>query len=166
MEKTTLLYLGRRDPRLVTVRCGGTLKDPDHRLMAKWAPDCADHVLHLFERVRSGDDRPRRAVEKARAWACGEIEMMEARRAAVAAHAAAREADGAAREAARAAGHELGAAYYAIRAVRAAADPKDQDEAGRAECLWQRDQLPAEVRDLIIDDERIRNRKCWSLFYS
>lgn len=167
-------YKGSRDPRLVTVRRGGALEDADHHLLALWAADCAQHVLHLFEEAQPGDDRPRRAIEQARAWARGEITMTQARTAAFAAHAAAREASGPAREAARAAGHavavahmadhELGAAAYAIRAVRAAAQPDQRDDAGRAECLWQRAQLPAEIRELVLDDQRLRNKKCWSLF--
>ena len=119
-----------RDPRLVTVRRGGSLQDDDHHLLAVWAADCAQHVLHHFEQARPGDDRPRRAIDLGRAWARGEIKMTQARNAAFAAHAAAREVTGAAREAARAAGqaaavghvaaHELGAAAYAIRAAWAA----------------------------------------------
>jgi hypothetical protein len=62
------------------------------------------------------------------------------------------------------AAHELGAAAYAIKAVRAAA-PKDQrDEAGRLECQWQRAQLPDGIRDLVLDDQRLRNEICWSVF--
>ena len=165
---------GHRDPRLVTVRRGGTLEDADHRLLAVWAAACAEHVLHFFEQACPGDDRPRRAVQQACAWARGGITMTQARTAAFAAHRAAREASGAAKEAARAAGHavavahmadhELGAAAYAIRAVRAAADPNGRDDMGRAECGWQRAQLPAGIRDLVLDDERRRNGKCWSLF--
>jgi hypothetical protein len=169
-----MYYKGRRDPRFVTVRRGGSLKDGDHQLLAVWAAACAEHVLHFFEQAHPGDERPRQAIEQARAWVRGEITMTQARTAAFAAHRAAREASGAAREAARAAGHavavahmadhELGAAAYAIRAVRAAADPNDRDDAGRAECQWQRAQLAAEIRDLVLDDERLRNKKCWSLF--
>jgi hypothetical protein len=163
-----------RDPRLVTVRRGGTLQDADHALLAIWAADCAQHVLHFFEQAQPGDDRPRRAIEQARAWAKGEIKMTQAREAAFAAHAAAREVSGAAKEAARAAGHavavahvashELGGAAYAIRAVRAAASEELRDEAGRLECQWQRAQLPEAIRELVLDDERLRNEKCWSLF--
>lgn len=163
-----------RDPRLVTERRGGTLTDANHRLLATWAATCAEHVLHLFEQACPGDMRPRRAIEQARAWARGHITMTQAREAAVAAHAAARGTSGAAKEAARAAGHaaavahmadhELGAAAYAIRAVREAAGPGAYDDAGRAECLWQRDQLPGEIRDLVLDDERLRNSRCWCLF--
>ncbi|HSK48268.1 MAG TPA: hypothetical protein VLA05_09740, partial [Coriobacteriia bacterium] len=55
-----------RDPRFITVRRGGTLQDPDHRLLAKWAADCAEHVLPLFETVQPADARPRIAIEEAR----------------------------------------------------------------------------------------------------
>jgi hypothetical protein len=167
-------YAGRRDPRFVTVRRGGTLTDSDHHLLALWSALCAERVLPLFEAERPGDDRPRRAIEQARAWARGEITMTQAREAAYSAHDAAREASGAAKEAARAAGHavatahmadhELGGAAYAIRAVRAAAPPDTRDEAGRAECAWQRGQLPQEIRELVLDDQRLRNKKLWSLF--
>jgi hypothetical protein len=62
------------------------------------------------------------------------------------------------------AAHELGAAAYAIRAARAAAPKDERDEAGRLECRWQRAQLPDEIRDLVLDDQRLRNEVCWSLF--
>jgi hypothetical protein len=167
-------YNGRRDPRFVTVRRGGTLEDAQHRLLAAWAADCAEHVLGYFSSQHPDDDRPRRAIEQARAWARGEISMMQAREAAYAAHAAARAASGAASEAARAAGHavatahmadhELGAAVYAIRAVRAATPAERADEAGRIECQWQRRRLPEAIRALVLSDEELRNHKLWSLF--
>ena len=80
-----VIFSENRDPRLVTVRRGGTLQDADHRLLAVWAADCAQHVLHLFEQAQPSDDRPRRAIEQARAWARGEITMTQARTAAGAA---------------------------------------------------------------------------------
>ena len=163
-----------RDPRFITVRRGGTLQDFDHRLLAGWAADCAEHVLHMFESVRPGDARPRRAIELARAWVRGEVTMSQARTAAGHAQAAARELSGAARHAAFAAGqaaavahvaaHELGAAAYAIKAVRAAAPAGEEENAGRVECQWQREQLPGAVRDLVLDDQRLRNDICWSVF--
>ena len=129
--KNQIIFASKRDPRLVTLRRGGTLADADHRQLALWAAICAERVLPLFEQARPGDVRPRQAIEQARAWTRGEITMTQARGAAFAAHAAAREASGAAKEAARSAGHavavahmadhELGAAAYAIRAVSAAA---------------------------------------------
>ena len=162
-----------RDPRFITVRRGGSLEERDHRLLAAWAGDCAEHVLHFFEHARPGDDRPRRAIELGRAWARGEVTWWEARTAAGHANAAARDLRGAARHAAYAAGqaaavghvaaHELGAAAYAIRAVRAAAEA-DGENAGRQECEWQRAQLPDEIRELVLDDQRLRNELCWFVF--
>jgi hypothetical protein len=163
-----------RDPRFVTIRRGGTLTDDDHRLLALWAASCAEHVLGLFESARPDDLRPRRAIEQARAWVRGEVKMMATR--AVGGHAmgAARDLHGAPRFAAYAAGqaavvahvaaHELGAAAYAIKAARAAAPEDASEAAGRRECRWQRDQLPAEIRDLVLDDQRLRNDICWSVF--
>ncbi len=100
--------------------------------------------------------------------------MTEARTAAGHAMAAARDLRGAARHAAYAAGqagvvahvaaHDLGAAAYAIKAARAAASPDEAVAAGRRECQWQRDQLPAAVRELVLDDQRRRNHLCWSVF--
>ena len=163
-----------RDPRFVTIRRGGTLTDADHHLLALWAASCAEHVLPLFEAARPQDLRPRHAVEQARAWARREITMTEARTAGGHAMAAARDLRGAARHAAYAAGqaavvahvaaHELGAAAYAIKAVRAAAPPAGAEEAGRVECRWQRDQLPEAIRELVLDDQRLRNALCWSVF--
>ena len=163
-----------RDPRLVTVRRGGSLKDDDHRLLAVWAADCAQHVLHHFEQARPGDDRPRRAIEMGRAWARGEVTMTEARSAGGHANAAARELSGAPRHAAYAAGqagavahvaaHELGAAAYAIKAAQAASPEDARDEAGLRECRWQRAQLPTAIRELVLDDQRLRNELCWFVF--
>jgi hypothetical protein len=86
---------------------------------------------------------------------------------------AARDLRGAARHAAYAAGqagavahvaaHELGAAAYAIKAARAAAEGQSE-AAGRLECQWQRDQLPEAIRELVLDDQRLRNDICWSVF--
>ena len=163
-----------RDPRFITVRRGGTLQDPDHRLLAEWAADCAEHVLPLFEAVQPADARPRQAIEQARAWVQGEITMSQARTAAGHAQAAARDLSGAARHAAYAAGqaaavahvaaHELGAAAYAIKAVRSAAPDGERERAGRQECQWQRERLPDAIRDLVLDDQRLRNGICWSAF--
>ena len=162
-----------RDPRFITIRRGGTLTDSDHRLLALWAAACAEHVLHFFESAQPGDPRPRRTIESTRAWARGEITMSQAR-AAAGANTSARELSGAARYAAYAAGqavavthvaaHELGAAAYAIKAVRAAALDGESERAGRLECRWQRDQLPEAIRELVLDDQRLRNHICWSVF--
>ena len=100
--------------------------------------------------------------------------MMQARAVGGHANGAARDLVGAARYAAYAAGqagavahvaaHELGAAAYAIKAVRAAANKGDGDIAGRRECDWQRQRLPEEIRELVLDDQRLRNDICWFVF--
>lgn len=163
-----------RDLRFVTIRRGGTLTDAHHRLLALWAAACAEHVLGLFESARPEDPRPREAIEHARAWVRGEVKMMQARAAGGHAMGAARDLRGAPRHAAYAAGqaavvahvaaHELGAAAYAIKAARAAALQGESEAAGRVECQWQRDQLPEGIRELVLDDQRLRNGICWSVF--
>jgi hypothetical protein len=100
--------------------------------------------------------------------------MTEARAAGGHANAAARDLRGAARFAAYAAAqaalvahvaaHELGAAAYAIKAVRAAAPDGEGEIAGQVECRWQRDQLPVAIRELVLDDQRLRNEICWFAF--
>ena len=145
-----------RDPSLVTIARGGTLGVADHRLLALWAADCAAHVLHLFADEHPEDPRPARAIAAARGWASGEIRAGDARQAAVDAHAAARDAAGAARDAARAAGHaaavahmadhELGAAYYALRATRESGGDVD------VERRWQLAALPEAIVDLVRED--------------
>ena len=163
-----------RDPRLITIRRGGTLTDADHVLLAQWAASCAEHVLALFEDHRPGDVRPREAIAATRDWAAGRLPMMQAR--AVGGHAmgAARDLTGAARFAAYAAGqaacvghfaeHDLGAAAYAVKAAVAAVPPGEGESARLDENAWQRAQLPAAVRELVLEDQRRRNDICWSVF--
>lgn len=166
-----------RDKRFITIRRGGTLLDEDHHLLAIWAAQCAQHVLHYFEEVRPDDDRPRRAIEATHAWVNGEMKMKQARMVAGESNDAAREVkevSSAAKLAALSAGqaavvahvaaHELGAAAYAIRAVMAASPEDEQEMARRRECQWQRERLPERIRDLVLDDQRLRNDICWLVF--
>ena len=163
-----------RDPRLITQRRGGSLTDDDHRMLAEWAVTCAEHVLHLYDREASQDERPREALDIARAWIRGDATMKTAHQAAFAANAAGRGLTDAARFAALSAGqavavahvaaHDLGAAAYAIRAARAASTPELAEAAGRRERDWQREQLPPQVRALVLDDQRLRNDICWFVF--
>ncbi|GAB4043942.1 hypothetical protein GCM10028774_61480 [Spirosoma jeollabukense] len=130
--------------------------------------------MHLFEQANADDKRPRQAIELTRAWVNGEIPMKQAHKAAFAANAAAKGMSDAAKFAALAAGqavavahvaaHELGAAAYAIRAVRESVDENEQDKLGLKECRWQRDQLPDAIRELVLDDQTLRNHLCWFVF--
>ena len=161
-----------RDPRLVTVRRGGSLTDEHHQLLALWAAACAEHVVTLFESECPSDPRPRAAIEAARAWARGEMAMMTARAQGGHAMGAARPLRGAARYAAYSAGqaacvahvaeHDLGAAAYAIRAAQAA--EQSSPEAGVREREWQRQRLPEAVRSLVLEDQVRRSEICWNLF--
>ena len=163
-----------RDPRFITIRRGGSLTDANHHLLALWAATCAEHVLHLFEQANPNDERPRQAIALTRAWVNGEIPMKVAHQAAFATNAAAKNMPDAAKFAALAAGqavavahvaaHELGAAAYAIRAVTASVEENKQDEMGRKACEWQRNQLPDAIRELVIDDQKLRNHLCWFVF--
>src|SRR4051794_30036155 len=93
-----------RDPRMITIRRGGSLTDADHQRLALWAALCAERVLHLFEDDHTSDARAREAIDAARSWARGEMKMMEARSRGGHAMGAARPLRGAARHAAYSAG--------------------------------------------------------------
>jgi hypothetical protein len=98
------------------------LGQQNHNSWALWAANCAEHVLPYFEKSYPEDERPRKALEAARAWARGGLSITKARAAALAAHAAARNArTDAARAAARAAGHAAATAHVASHAHHAAA---------------------------------------------
>jgi hypothetical protein len=154
-----------RDRRFVAVHRGGPLDAAQHRLLAAWAADCAEHLLPLFEEC-SPDDRPRRAVETARAWVRGEASVGDCQKAAVGAHAAARSVTSrAATAAARAAGHavatahaadhSLGPVIYGLKAFAAAGRSVDSEEA------WQIQQLPDEVRELVVSAlQRRLTKRC------
>ncbi|WP_237081462.1 putative immunity protein [Myxococcus xanthus] len=163
-----------RDPRLITIRRGGSLTDEDHHLLAEWAALCADHVLPFFESTCPEDARPRDAIAVGRAWIRGEVRMRDAHQTAFVANAAARGLPDPARFAALAAGqsvavahvaaHYLGAAAYAIRAAAAAASEGDAEGARLQELGWQRKRIPAPLRELVLEDQRARNDICWGVF--
>jgi hypothetical protein len=165
-----------RDPRLITVRRGGTLTDDHHRQLARWAVECTEHVLPIFEDARPDDTRPRDALDVARAWIRGEVPMKTAHSTAFVANAAGRDqpppvkytalAAGQAVAVAHVAAHDLGAAAYAIRAAAADAAARGEDpEAARlTERDWQRERIPAELRELVLDDQRRRSAICWDVF--
>lgn len=123
----------------------------NHKALALWAAGCAEHVLSYFATNPPHDDRPRNAIEAARAWVRGELAMVAARAAAFEAHAAARDADHpAAIAAARAAGHAAATAHvatharhaatYAVKAAVAAG------VAGAVERAWQEERYPEHLR--------------------
>jgi hypothetical protein len=131
------------------------LGERERRVVAAWAADCAERVLPLFEAEAPGDDRPRDAIARARAFSRGELDAAsEIRRRFVAGRAAASVASAAAvaaaRSCAQASGvahmgaHALGAAAYAVKAVTIS-QPMNVD----AELDWQLRKTTAEVRDAL-----------------
>lgn len=163
-----------RDPRLITVRRGGTLSDEHHRMLAEWAAVCAEHVLPLFEAAHPDDSRPRDAIELGRGWIRGEVPMKEAHRKAFVANAAGRDqpapvkftalSAGQAVAVAHVAEHALGAAAYAIRAAAASVPSEEAEQARLRERDWQRERIPAELRELVLEDQQRRSPICWNVF--
>ena len=133
------------------------VSEREHKSLVRWAADCAEHVLRFFEQEYPDDNRPREAIEAARAWANDELTTGEARRAALAAHAAAREAgNDAAIAAARSTGHAAGTAHVTGHARHAADYALDAAAvAGIAgEDEWQYRHLPAHLRRLVLPVRR------------
>jgi hypothetical protein len=122
----------------------------DHKILARWAIDCAEHVLPYFEEKYPNDPRPRIAIQTLREWIdTGKFSMSVIRKASLDAHAAAREVidDSPARSAARAAGqavatahvssHAYGSAVYAQQAIHRASSPEDAEANAKSEHDWQ-----------------------------
>jgi len=146
------MEIGRFTDSRTGKEIGELLKDQDRRLLVLWAADCAERALPSFEKQYPGDVRPRQAIEAGRAWVRGIVPMGEARKAAFAAHTAARDAGHAsAGAAARAAGHAAAAAHvaghaahaatYAAKSAAFAAEPAEAAKRTEAERRWQRQRL-------------------------
>jgi hypothetical protein len=161
-----------RDPRFITIRRGGRSPTPTTSCSPCGPPRVRNTSCPCSSRrnlqTHGLAKRSRRLGHGGEARSGCES---PARRVAMG---AARELSGAARHAAYAVGqaavvahvaaHELGAAAYAIKAARAAAPSGEGVRAGRLECRWQREQLPDAIRELVLDDQRLRNDICWSVF--
>ena len=127
--------------------------EQDHGSLVLWATDCAEHVLAYFEESYPNDDRPRNAVDAARAWVRGEMALSEVRAAAFAAHAAARAA-GHAAATAHVAAHAAHAATYAATAAAVAPDAVTARVATARERAWQYRRLPRHLRPVAIPARR------------
>jgi hypothetical protein len=149
-----------RDKRFVAEHRGGPLKREQHHQLIQWACDCSMHVLHLFgEQI---DDRLIFALNVAQEWRLGNASVGDARKASVDAHAVAREsANPTAIAVARSVGHviatahmanhSLGAAWYALKAV------KNAGLSIESERKWQDEKLPSEVKELVLSARKSRN---------
>ncbi|MBZ3935649.1 putative immunity protein [Methanimicrococcus blatticola] len=146
------------------------LNEQDQKTKVTWALDCAEHILSYYESSFPDDKRLRDSIETGRAWVRDEVTVTDARKAAVAAHNAARDAVdtefartgftpltegegaeaaacaaarsvGQAVAAAHAAGHAPHAATYALKAVSFTATPDEYDQIISKEREWQYQRL-------------------------
>jgi hypothetical protein len=149
-----------RDKRFIAKHRGGPLNKEQHYQLITWACDCAEHVLPLFGEMP--DERLNNALSIAREWAQGNASTGDAMKASVSAHTVARASSdptaiavarsvGQAVATAHMADHSLGAAWYALKAVNHAGMSAD------AERRWQDDQLPPEIKDLVLTARNSRN---------
>jgi len=142
-----------RDERFIAEHRGGPLKKEQHYQLMTWACNCAEHALPFFgEKI---DERLKNALLVAKAWIQGKASVGDARKSAVNAHAVARESSnptkisvarsvGHAVATAHMADHSLGAAYYALKAVKNAGKSVDTER------KWQDEQLPPEIKELVL----------------
>ncbi len=142
-----------RDRRFVAVHRGGPLTRVRHFQLMQWARDCAEHVLPLCGNTI--DDRLTKALKVAKEWKKGKASVGDARQAAVGAIAAARASSnpvravvargvGHAVATAHMADHSLGAAYYALKAVKLSAKSVERER------KWQNRHLPKGIRQLVL----------------
>jgi hypothetical protein len=148
-----------RDKRFVAEHRGGPLIKEQHYKLIQWACDCAENVLPLFgKRI---DERLRNALNVAKAWQQGNASVGDARKASLDAIAVARESSntiaiavarsvGHAVATAHMADHSLGAALYALKAVKNAGKSIDEERE------WQDEQLPSEIRTLVLTARKSR----------
>lgn len=142
-----------RDKRFVAVHRGGPLTKDHHRQLMRWARGCSEHVLSMID--DNIDQRLIKALYVAKEWEEEKAAVGEARNASVSAHALARESSnpiiiavarsvGHAVATAHMVDHSLGAALYALKAVKSAGKSVD------AERKWQNERLPSEIKELVL----------------
>lgn len=142
-----------RDKRFVAEHRGGPLGTERHHQLIEWACRCAENVLDLFG--EKPDERLTHALHVAKEWKRGNASVGDARKASLGAIAAANESSdrtaiavarsvGHAVATAHMADHSLGAALYALKAVKSAGKSVD------AERKWQDEQLPPEIKELVL----------------
>jgi hypothetical protein len=148
-----------RDTRFIAEHRGGPLPREQHYQLVDWARACAEHVLPLLSGLP--DERLIHALDVARRWPLGKATVGEAMKASVAAHAVARKLPdpvaifvarsvGQAVATAHMADHSLGAAWYALKAVKSSGGSTESERE------WQDNQLPPEIRELVLSARQSR----------
>ncbi len=153
-----------RDKRFVAVHRGGPLTKVHHRKLMNWAIKCSEHVLHLIP--DDIDERLAHALRTAKEWKEGKVRTGECMKASVNAHATAREFSDPVKIAiARSIGqcvatahmsdHSMGAALYALKAVKLAGGDVDEER------MWQEGEvgkLPPQIIELIQENMRVKGK--------
>jgi len=147
-----------RDKRFVAVHRGGPLTKAHHHQLIRWATECSEHVLPLIG--GNIDKRLIYALYVAKEWE--KVTVGEARKASLGAIAVANESSnpiitavarsiGHAVATAHMADHSIGAAEYALKAV------KISDKSNEAERKWQDEKLAPDISELIVTAREKRN---------
>jgi hypothetical protein len=148
-----------RDKRFIAEHRGGPLKKEQHYQLIQWACNCSEHILYLFgENI---DVRLQNALIVANGWKKGNASVGDAIKASLDAIAVANESSnptaiavarsvGHAVATAHMADHSLGAAWYALKAVKSAGKSVDTER------KWQDQQLPIEIKELVINARKAK----------
>ncbi len=142
-----------RDIRFVAEHRGGPLTKQQHYLLMAWAVRCAEHVLPYYSQPI--DPRISNALKVAKDWPMDKATVGDAMKAARSILVLARELSdptiilvarciGQAVSTAHMADHSLGAAWYALKAVKSVGCSVE------AELIWQNKQLPNQIKELVL----------------
>ncbi len=142
-----------RDKRFVAVHRGGPLTKEHHHELIKWARECSEHVLPLIDRYIN--KRLTYALDVAKDWEKEKVTVGEARKAAVGAIAMANDSSdpiivavarsiGHAVATAHMADHSIGAAEYALKAVKISGKSIEKER------KWQNEKLTPDISELIL----------------
>jgi hypothetical protein len=142
-----------RDKRFVAVHRGGPLTKDHHHQLIRWARECSEHVLPLI-----GENIDKRLIYTlyvAKEWEKEKVTVGEARKASLGAIAVANESSnpimtavarsiGHAVATAHMADHSIGAAEYAIKAVKISCKSIEEER------KWQDEGLTPDISELIL----------------
>ena len=142
-----------RDKRFIAEHRGGPLSVENHRQIARWACNCARHLIHMPG--VEPDPTVEQVLMTAKEWCDGSATMGDARQASLMAISLANESAnpvlvalarcaGHAAATAHMADHALEAAMYALKAVKLAGKPVEEER------KWQNSQLTEEIRVLVL----------------
>ncbi|MBI9014674.1 MAG: hypothetical protein JEZ08_20725 [Clostridiales bacterium] len=153
-----------RNKLLIAEHRGGLLSKENHQKLVKWGRQCSEHVFTLLDGPI--DQRILDAIESAKNWEEGNIKTGEAMKASVSAHECARETSNSVVNAvARSAGHavatahmadhSIGAALYALKAVKAAGRSIEEEKKWQTEELLR---LPSEIVEPIQETMKVKEK--------